>query len=343
MNFKSKFFTLFAVFAITALVAQEAQNQYLANRLSEERERITQKEREALKQKIKEVNARFSNEEITSVVADSLKLEYAEETAKKIEEKYLEREAELYQNLKSEESQLNTSEKETYVNSRNNISEYPFHVNNDLVLAFGLNSLMDDYEPFQEDYEFTKSLFLELGWSWKTNLIPYRDFLNLRYGISYQINSFSPKKDQFFYTDEDDIVTLGERASDIDGDKSIKLIYTNLVLPIHLEFGSKRYRYVRTLNNGNTSFSRFNRNAFIFGVGVYGGFNLNDIQRVRYFDRKDELYENLNLSNFVYGFSGYVSIPYLMTLYAKIDRSPLFKNQPESLYNVSLGIRFGIN
>ena len=65
-------------------MAQEAQNQYLANRLSEERERITQKEREALKQKIKEVNARFSNEEITSVVADSLKLEYAEETAKKI-------------------------------------------------------------------------------------------------------------------------------------------------------------------------------------------------------------------------------------------------------------------
>ena len=52
---------------------------------------------------------------------------------------------------------------------------------------------------------------------------------------------------------------------------------------------------------------------------------------------------NLNFNNLIYGVSGYISLPRVLTLYAKADLSPLFKNQSYLQNNISLGIRLDID
>ena len=56
-----------------------------------------------------------------------------------------------------------------------------------------------------------------------------------------------------------------------------------------------------------------------------------------------EIVQEVNFNDFNYGISSYLSFPYLVTIYGKLDTSPLFTNQVEPLYNLSLGIRIGIN
>ena len=84
------YFLLF-LFIGSIIIAQDAENQYLNKRLAEEIKQIEEQERNQLKEKIKEINDRYSNDEITQVVADSLKLAFAEQTAEQIETRTLEK------------------------------------------------------------------------------------------------------------------------------------------------------------------------------------------------------------------------------------------------------------
>ena len=58
---------------------------------------------------------------------------------------------------------------------------------------------------------------------------------------------------------------------------------------------------------------------------------------------KEKIENNLNFNDLIYGVSGYVSLPRVLTLYAKADLSPLFKNQSYLQNNISLGIRLDID
>ncbi|MDB3862099.1 hypothetical protein N9313_00835 [Flavobacteriaceae bacterium] len=333
-------YSLIIILSSTSLFAQEALNQFLEKRLEDEKELIKRQERLELKKQIKQVNSDFLNEKINSSEADSLKLKYAEETAKRIEQRITVKENE-YPIPVQDDGKKMTAEKKEFKSPQR---EIPYYMDSDIVLAFGLNNLFDPNDLETNENETIKSFFFEGGWSWKTNLIPYKNFLNIRYGFSLQENLYANEKGNIFFKDNDDqTIKRIPFEKSYSPDTQVKLFYTNLVLPIHLEFGSRRYRQLKSFQHGNKTITRYRPRAFIFGVGGYGGLNIFNAQSLNRVNGIGEIIQDINFNDFNYGISGYISFPLLLTLYGKIDTSPLFKNQSESLYNASLGIRFGIN
>ena len=98
-----------------------------------------------------------------------------------------------------------------------------------------------------------------------------------------------------------------------------------------------------THQKGNKTMTRFRPRGFIFGIGGYAGLNIFNEQRFKRPFESGEIVQEVNFNDFNYGISSYLSFPYLVTIYGKLDTSPLFTNQVEPLYNLSLGIRIGIN
>ncbi len=320
--------------------AQEAQNQYLLERFNDQKNQIQNEERARLKSRIKEVNEALFQQEITESEADSLKLKYAEEAALQIEEKVLSAEAKYYENgLEYNRTEEEDNNYYTYDYSRRRRERKSFF-SNDLVFAAGLNNLIEEENTLEDTaYEFIKSFFVELGWSWKINLIPNSGLINLRYGFSFQFNSLRPK-DKGIFTNTDGLI---ERIPYSEPLIRNQLQYTNLVFPVHFELGSNSKQIKTYTKDGSYVQQTYHRNSFIVGGGAYGGFNIHNIQRIKAEGYKNKIKNDLNFNDLVYGVSGYISFPGMLTLYAKADLSPLFKDQYYLRNNISLGIRFDIN
>ena len=121
--------------------------------------------------------------------------------------------------------------------------------------------------------------------------------------------------------------------------KKAKFRTTNLIFPVHLEFGpSKKIER-------ETYFRYSTRNQFKVGLGAYGGFNIATLQKLKYEldgrDVKDKLKGGLNTTDLVYGLSGYIAFDDV-ALYVKYDLSPIFKDQSIDQNNISLGLRWDL-
>lgn len=320
--------------------AQEAQNQYRLERFNEQKSQIQKEERAKLKLRIKEVNEALLQQDISESDADSLKLKYAEEAALQIEEKVLSAETAYYENgLEYQSPEEEEKNYYPYDYARRRRERQRFY-SNDLVFAAGLNNLIEEEIPFENTaYEFIKSFFVEVGWAWKINLLPNSGLVNLRYGFSFQFNSLRPKDNGIFTNTGGTIERIPYTQPLIRN----QLQYTNLVFPFHLELGSNKRRQSTFAADGSYVQQTYHRDSFIIGGGAYGGFNIHNIQRIKAEDFKNKIKNDLNFNDLVYGVSGYISFPRMLTLYAKADLSPLFKDQKYLQNNISLGVRFDIN
>jgi len=338
---KQFYSTLFILFTFISF-SQEAQNQYFKSVLDKEKVRIMEQERSILKEKIKAVNTQYTNDEISLKEADSLKMVFAEESVKIIETRILEREAELFENKDTapiEDSEL-IRKKEVITKFRPRKKKH--YLSSDIVVVFGLNHLIDPNEyKITFDYDFIRSFYVELGWSWKTNIIPSSDFLNIRYGFSFQLNSITTKDNRYFVSNNN-AVSL-RPIKPLENNDRAKLNYSNFVFPVHLEFGSRRTEQWRYTENGSTVHYNYNPNSIIIGAGVYGGFKIKEVQKIKNdYGGNFDLKEDLNVNNVVFGFSGYISLPKFITFYGKIDMTPIFTEQTTQLHNIAVGMRFGI-
>jgi len=228
------------------------------------------------------------------------------------------------------------------INNRLNRFEKKNYLSSDLVFALGINNLVDASSQLEYlEFDYLKSHFIELGWAWKTNLIPESTLLNLRYGFSFQFNSLTTRDNRMFVSYDGNVELLPIDSSIYN--HRAKLNYSNLVIPIHLEIGSRNRRKHSYSENGSTVNYYYNPNSLLIGAGVYGGLRLGGKQK---FKSNTEghlaVSEELNLYDIAYGFSGYISFPKFITLYGKLDASPLFKNQSNPSHNVSLGLLFGL-
>ena len=87
-------------------------------------------------------------------------------------------------------------------------------------------------------------------------------------------------------------------------------------------------------------------NKFKFGIGGYAGVRLATQTKLSYKEDgnsvRDKSRRNFNASDFVYGLSAYVGVGQV-SLYAKYDLNPLFKDQLVDQHNVSLRLRFDLH
>lgn len=350
-------------FSMLQLNAQDASEQSEVDKkielLEELKEKVKSREKEALKQEIEVINKRFNKGEISKEEQERLKKEVAKARALNIENRIaiLENKIDLlrrnpdadvdmpdeyYNYGRRFTIRLGGSEtKDGWVFVGNNKYDKPVTYDkrtvSDLVVAFGLNNAIVEGESIEDSpYKIGGSRFFELGWAWRTRVFKNSNWLRVKYGFSFQFNGLKPKDNKYFVEDGDQTY-LETFEHDL---RKSKLTITNLVFPLHFEFGpSKKIER-------DDYFRYSTRNRFKMGVGGYAGFNIGTRQKLKYKvdgeKVKDKIKRDYNTTNLVYGLSAYVAFDDI-ALYAKYDLSPIFKNQAVDQNNISIGLRFDMN
>ncbi|MEO1013259.1 MAG: hypothetical protein AAFX53_18345 [Bacteroidota bacterium] len=350
------------IFYIIVLLLNLLANQILGqepyqekvNALKEQKRKITQQEKEALKVEVAKINERVDQGELTIEEARVLKENAAKKRALNIEDRHaiidnsialLERnQGEVLSGEKSvsvvdDDSgiQINIGEETWRIfEKKDKEPVYDRRTYCDPIIAIGLNNAIIEGQSLEDTpYRVGGSRFFEIGWVWRTRVFKNTNFLRFNYGFSFQFNGLKPKDNQYFVVDNGQ-TRLEEFEFELE--KS-KLRMDNLVFPVHLEFGPSRLlKTERTIRYSL-------RRQFRLGLGGYGGFNLSTRQKLKY-DRagenvKDKLKRGYNTTDFVYGVSAYMGVEGVL-LYAKYDLSPIFRNAEIEQRNISVGLRFDL-
>mgnify|MGYP000430445850 CR=1 FL=1 len=350
-------------FALQSICAQEIQKDSIlkiANfdkieSLKKLKLNIESEERSYLKEDIEIINKRLDTGSITAAKAEELKKEAAKKRALNIENRIaiidnkiaLLQRNEAHYNASNDEGSLvvrigsgeETNESFIYIGdkSQDKPKVYDKRTTSDFVFAIGFNNTLIDGENLSDSpYKLGGSGFVELGQAWKTRIFKDSNFWRLKYGVSLQWNKLDIKDNKFFVNTDGD-VALQEFPSDLN---KAKFRTTNLVFPVHIEFGpSKKIER-------DTYFRYSTRHKFKMGLGGYAGLNIGSMQKLKYKENgdrvKDKQRGDFEVNEFVYGLSGYVAFGDV-ALYVKYDLNPLFKNQTISQNNISVGFRFDMD
>ncbi len=328
--------------------------------LEASKEKVRQEEKEHLKTIVQDINRKLEHNEFTKEKADALKKAMAKTIALNIDNRIaiidnkialLQRNYNGYEiepwkdpvdffvgAVKTDKSSLTVGLK---IPKLKKIEEgKTIRTFNSIVLAFGLNNtIIDELSIGDTPFELGGSRFFEVGYQWKTRVFKNTNFVRFNYGFSLQINGLR-QKDNLSFVEENNSVQLEEFRVNL---RKSKLSVTNIVIPLHFEFGpSHKYLYGKNKNSiAYDTYSKFN-----IGLGGYAGFNIGARQKLKFRDtdgiNTKEKQRGFNVTRFVYGLSSYIGIGEF-SLYAKYDLSPIFRNQAIKQNNISLGVRFNFS
>ena len=333
--------------------SEETRQSAKIERLKKEKEIIVAQEKRALKKAVIDIDKRLERNEISKEEAQKLKEEAAKKHALNIDNKIaivdykialIERNGKLeddaFDGTALQVGLGNPNEEEgnrvfgiSFKNTDKPI-KYDKRTTSDLILAVGFNNAIQDGVSFNDsDYRVAGSRFFEIGWQWKTRVFKESNFLRFNYGISLQSNNLKPTGNRIF-VDEDGQTTLEDFEFNLN--KS-KLRLTNLVVPVHFEFGPSKKRekenYIR--------YSTYRK--FKVGLGGYAGINIGTVQKLRFRNDgqrfREKIRGDFNVNDFIYGVSGYVGWGGT-SLYLKYDLNPIFNDDQPEQRNISLGLRF---
>ena len=315
----TKYFKLFILcLCIQLNYAQElTSKEDQIKQLENKKELIKSQEKEKLKAEVEAINIRLDNDEISTDEAESLKKEYAEKRALNIENQLaiIDNKIELIKRNEEADLELDVTSSGYYLRiggtededtsdefiyfgkrDRDKPKQYDRRTTNDMVFAIGFNNALIDGENLDDSpYKLGGSGFVELGWAWKTRLLKNSNAIRLKYGFSVTWNKLNIKDNKYF-VNNNDVITLEEYPLNL---KKAKFRTTNLIFPVHFEFGpSKKIEK-------DTYFRYSTRNKFKVGLGGYGGFNIATLQKLKYDDdgrnAKDKFKGGYNTTDLVYG------------------------------------------
>lgn len=323
--------------------------------LDEEKKRIEDSEKFRLKKELDAINKQLSDNKIAADEAKRLKEDAAKNAAIAIDAKLaiVENQRKLvekgdfwtFQHERGSQIELGLGNVYddrgsfllglNYVDKRKTI-KYDKRTYADIVFAGGISNTFSDGHSLKDSpYKIWKSGFSEFGVTLRTRLRKDSNFLRLAYGTSLQMHSFELTGNRIFSVDGDNtnFETFGPDL------KYQKLRVTNLVFPVYLEFGnSKKLEYYDRVRYSTV-------NNWKFGLGGYAGMNLWQNQRLRYYEDHrridDTQRRSFNATNFVYGVGAYIGYG-PVSLYAKYDLNPLFKNGPTNERVFSLALRIDL-
>lgn len=358
----TKYFVLLILsLSVQLITAQDSipntVNKEKIQKLKETIKKVEAEEKALLKAEVEAIDARLKKGEITQEEAQELKMEMAKKHALNIENRtaiitnkiaLLERNEKGYgsEGEDGNESIIRIGSDDgddtfIYIGKKKNdkpkYRKYDRRTKSDFVLAFGLNNAIIEGQGLDDSpYKIGGSRFFEVGWAWRYRLFKNTNFVRFKYGVSLHINGLKPDDNQYFVKNGSQTM-LEEFPENL---RKSKLSITNLVFPVHFEFGpSKRI-------DKDAYFRYSTKNKFKIGVGGYAGFNIGTRQKLKYDldgERiKDKQKRGLNTTDLVYGLSTYVAFGDT-ALYLKYDLSPIFKDQMVDQNNISLGVRFDMD
>ncbi len=355
------FVVLICAFAPQWVSAQEETQEDYKEKielLEEQKSKITQQEKTALKYEVSEINKLLDKGIITPEEAANQKGIAAEKRALNIEERIAIIENKISLLNRNEGFELELTESLYFDDEGDNIfrldikkikePKYQKRTHSDLVFAFGLNNAIRYNESFSDSpYKFFGSRFFEIGYAWNTRLSKNSNWLRLKYGFSFQFNGLKPTENRYFGQVFDDngfaridLTTLPglDGGPDFTLSKS-KLRMDNFVFPFHFEFGPSSKRK----NGPYVRYSTYNK--WKFGIGGYVGFNYKNIQKVK-FDKDSSLATYLGSGDggnqkTIFGISSYFGVGDV-SLYFKYDLTQIFPGPSLKQNNISLGVRLDL-
>jgi hypothetical protein len=363
---------ILVLFTTTIAQSQEKTFEKEVSKISIRIENITTQQKDSLKVKIIQIDKKLENGVITKVTSESLKKKIAAYHARRIETLVSEQER-LLQLLvqdktngkiaSSDELNFNDDDINTFTVGN---KTFRFSINDEdhdtldtkkqrddrqkyrglgnrttsqFVFAFGVNNVLDnnDFSSLNNsEYQFWRSRFYEVGFTWKTRINRRPSELYFKYGISFLWNNLRPENNQF-HVKKDKVTEL----QDFPGNLSeSRLRHVQMNFPMHLEWDLSKNRVFK---DGGTS-DRTHRSVRL-GVGGFVGFKLGTRQYLGHedpnnIDIKEVQYDNFNMNTVNYGLSAYIGYK-SASLYLKYDLNPLFKNTETR--NISMGVRFDFN
>jgi hypothetical protein len=333
---------------------------------------ITKQQKDSLKIKVLNIDKKLEKKEITKTTSESLKKEVAEYHARRIENLVGEQQR-LLQELVQDKTngkiassdEIDFDEEETNTFSIGN-KTFRFSVNDDendyddserkkeerkknrgvgnrttsqFVFALGVNNVLNDNDFSSlnnSEYEFWRSRFYEVGFTWKTRISKRPSQFYFKYGFSFLWNNLR-LEDNRIHVKNDNITEIETFSNQLS---ESRLRHVQMNFPMHLEWDLSKNR---VYNDGGIS-DRTNR-AVRIGVGGFVGFKLGTRQYLEYVDAdnidiEEVQYDNFNMNTVNYGLSAYVGYK-ATSLYLKYDLNPLFKNTETR--NISMGVRFDLD
>ncbi|ELY1990800.1 hypothetical protein SL054_000105 [Flavobacterium psychrophilum] len=343
-----------AVFLCSIANSLQAQESFeaRAKAIATNIEKITKEEKEALKKQVEEVNVALGKNSITQQQADEKKMQLATTSANNIESRIAVEESKLSELVKEKVEgnvgnvdttrvfgrvlSISILDKEKKKKYKNESSEK--RTTSQIVIATGFNNLVTNGRIANSDFGYLRSEFLEWGYTHNTRLLESNNLLHLKYGFSFMYNTLTPTNNRSFEVNGDQTNLVTNQFKLRKNDSYFKNVF--ITIPLHLEFDFSKSK---TIND--KVFFRSHR-GFRLGIGGFVGYNTNAKQFLSYdldghhVNVKQK--GNWNTNDWNYGLSSYIGYGQI-SLYAKYDLNPMFKNNPVKQNNISLGIRLDLN
>ncbi|EKT3957477.1 conserved exported hypothetical protein [Flavobacterium psychrophilum] len=345
------YLTVFLCSIASSLQAQES-FEARAKAIATNIEKITKEEKEALKKQVEEVNVALGKNSITQQQADEKKMQLATTSANNIESRIAVEESKLSELVKEKVEgnvgnvdttrvfgrvlSISILDKEKKKKYKNESSEK--RTTSQIVIATGFNNLVTNGRIANSDFGYLRSEFLEWGYTHNTRLLESNNLLHLKYGFSFMYNTLTPTNNRSFEVNGDQTNLVTNQFKLRKNDSYFKNVF--ITIPLHLEFDFSKSK---TIND--KVFFRSHR-GFRLGIGGFVGYNTNAKQFLSY-DLDGHRVSvkqkgNWNTNDWNYGLSSYIGYGQI-SLYAKYDLNPMFKNNPVKQNNISLGIRLDLN
>ncbi|WP_291119394.1 hypothetical protein [Flavobacterium sp. UBA6135] len=330
--------------------------------ISQNIQKITAEEKEALKNEIEDINKLFENGVISKEKADADKLKAAELRAKNIETRVADEEQKLTLLVREQVDGTiatnTTQDTDTVRMGRNRLiityergdkdnknykackPHYEKRTTSQFVFSFGLNNLITDGDLGSiedSDFRFWGSHSYEWGLTYNTRIFKSDNLLHLKYGLSLMYNNLRATDNRYFVKNGNQ-TELQDFGLDL---RESRFRNVQLVVPMHLEFD---FTPKTIAEDGASRFKT--HQSFRLGVGGFAGFNVKNKQILKY--KEDDVRVKIkekgdfNTNPIVYGLSTYIGYKET-SLYLKYNLNTLFKDNPVDQNNISLGLRFDFN
>ena len=356
---------LLVLFCATIAQTQAQTFEDEVRRISKKIDRITQQQKDSLKQEVKEINLQLEAGKITKAKAEELKKAAALLRAQKIEKLVAIEERKLQQLVQDKVDGKILGEDKYYEESTFSIGSRTFQVRftdedhyerqerrkrrwkrrytrrttSQFVFAMGANNVLVDHDfggLGDSQYQYWRSRFYEVGFTWKYRLTKEASQTYLKYGFSFLWNNLRPEGNLYHLTDGNQ-TNLEDFQFDLS---ESRLRHVQMTFPVHLEFDfSKDKKY------DDGTFRDYRNRSFRFGIGGFVGFKMGTRQYLEYRNAEGTRVEELQRGSFnqniyAYGLSSYFAYRSL-GLYVKYDLNPLFRNT--NIRNISMGLRLDLD
>lgn len=348
---------LLVLFVTTIAQSQEKIFENEVQKISKKIDQITEKQKDSLKIKVKEINIKINENNLTYDEAEALKKTAAVYHANQIEKLVGIQEQRLQQLVQDKTNGKVASKKDIKQVNTFKIGGATFKLNlseenkkkgknkenkrttTQFVFALGVNNVLIDHKFNSlngSNYKFWQSHFYELGFTWKTRLSKQASKTYFKYGVSFLWNNLRLKNNKYHTVNGTETIL----KTHLNNLSESRLRHVQMTFPMHLEFD-----FSKNKKHSDDEVVDRTHESIRLGIGGFFGFKLGTRQYLEYKNSEGIPIEEVQKASFNtntinYGLSAYV-VYKSCGLYVKYDLNPLFENTKTR--NISLGLRFDIN